>query len=593
MADICGASKIQEFLAAQNQSSSGSPTQKRFEAASKRKILSAARKLYHPIHPWQTRILIIPPGTTEDQFECILEAVDLIAKHGVGIPSRSTVVQYEALSYSWGYPAFTAMVKCNGIDVPVTENLLEALRCLRSSNQERYVWIDAFCINQSDAEERSRQVRDILLIFAKAQRVLVWLGNMSNLELSACHLLASIPETTDTLCSVHGKDCFAENSVLHAALVEIMERPWFRRTWVRQEVFASKELTLQCRGFTVPFKQLVQVLYTRDHRQRLTFRCPEASLKALELLETCHDPLPSDYKYHDRELIHRMVILFGNALFEATDGRDRVYGLLGMLLSSTLTTPSKDSGSVMEEDTLNYTLDYNIPINYAVDYDKSLGEVYQDIILELVRRHKSLKPLHIFRDYTQPSPNMASWVTNLETCRLLGFRTGRRGEIHKWSASTKLSSKLRVRGRQLTVLERRFSADEQHPCGGKDSDRLEVRMEKDLMRYGLANPVSKDRPNAAFLESLSYTAFKTDMITSYDYILASSAARAGDLIVLLNGSDEFACLRKQPSSADEYIFLGPAIWVTSFRMDGNRVREYHWEKDEWGRWERNRLYCLV
>ena len=38
------------------------------------------------------------------------------------------------------------------------------------------LWIDALCINQSDLQERSQQVRFMKLIYEKAKTVYTWLG---------------------------------------------------------------------------------------------------------------------------------------------------------------------------------------------------------------------------------------------------------------------------------------------------------------------------------------------------------------------------------------------------------------------------------
>jgi hypothetical protein len=42
--------------------------------------------------------------------------------------------------------------------------------------QSGFLWIDAICINQSDNEEKSQQVRLMGEIYSKAEVVRVWLG---------------------------------------------------------------------------------------------------------------------------------------------------------------------------------------------------------------------------------------------------------------------------------------------------------------------------------------------------------------------------------------------------------------------------------
>ena len=47
---------------------------------------------------------------------------------------------------------------------------------MRLPHKSRVVWIDAICINQTDIEERSQQVEMMGLIYSKAVRNLIWLG---------------------------------------------------------------------------------------------------------------------------------------------------------------------------------------------------------------------------------------------------------------------------------------------------------------------------------------------------------------------------------------------------------------------------------
>lgn len=92
-----------------------------------------------------------------------------------------------ALSYTWG-PAYVrsseeqaAMnsplsILCDGFEVPVTENLFDALSQLRQISDIKLIWIDAICINQESLEERSLQVLLMGSIYSKAQHVIIWLG---------------------------------------------------------------------------------------------------------------------------------------------------------------------------------------------------------------------------------------------------------------------------------------------------------------------------------------------------------------------------------------------------------------------------------
>lgn len=56
-----------------------------------------------------------------------------------------------------------------------TRNLFGAVKRLRFPNQDRVLWIDALCINQKDAAERSHQVALMAKVYRQAKDVIAWL----------------------------------------------------------------------------------------------------------------------------------------------------------------------------------------------------------------------------------------------------------------------------------------------------------------------------------------------------------------------------------------------------------------------------------
>lgn len=93
---------------------------------------------------------------------------------------------YEALSYTWAddradaeYDSDNEEDHCillEGHYFPVASNLFAALRQLRLPSEERWFWVDAICINQSDLVERSEQVSIMKTIYVGATRVVSWMG---------------------------------------------------------------------------------------------------------------------------------------------------------------------------------------------------------------------------------------------------------------------------------------------------------------------------------------------------------------------------------------------------------------------------------
>jgi hypothetical protein len=92
--------------------------------------------------------------------------------------------QYCAISYVWGNPdKENAVVIEEGGSigtVRVTDSAAPIFERLISRNSSTYYWIDAVCINQGQDPaalvERAAQVQQMHLVYARAEKVIAWLG---------------------------------------------------------------------------------------------------------------------------------------------------------------------------------------------------------------------------------------------------------------------------------------------------------------------------------------------------------------------------------------------------------------------------------
>jgi Heterokaryon incompatibility protein (HET) len=106
---------------------------------------------------------------------------------------------FDALSYTWGSPqspvlsASTTAISwdtadipifCNGKRLFIASNLKDALCMLQKTDwisenvpKQRYIWIDALCIDQTNLSEREAQVSLMGELFRKATTVIAWLGD--------------------------------------------------------------------------------------------------------------------------------------------------------------------------------------------------------------------------------------------------------------------------------------------------------------------------------------------------------------------------------------------------------------------------------
>jgi hypothetical protein len=151
---------------------------------------------------------------------------------------------FAALSYVWGEKSNTRKILVNGQEMQVTRNLEEALRHLSSESKfvaEYKLWIDAICINQSDLEERGRQVSRMRNIYGSAWSVIAWLGEGKSDSSRAIGLVKQLADAdangnAQDLESKLRKNLDCMRVGVWFALQEFMLRPYLTRMWIIQEL---------------------------------------------------------------------------------------------------------------------------------------------------------------------------------------------------------------------------------------------------------------------------------------------------------------------------------------------------------------------
>ncbi|KAI1092962.1 heterokaryon incompatibility protein-domain-containing protein [Rostrohypoxylon terebratum] len=368
---------------------------------------AAAAKLYRSIRSWQTRILRIDPATRFDKpIICTLIVADVIAYEGLGVAEEDgpKEIPYEALSYTWGAPVFSLPIQINGIEFFITENLDSALRYLRLTDSKRYLWVDALCINQFDNREKSVQVGRMFSIYQKARRVVAWNSGWSAEKSSVLStVLANISNNQK-----HSEDCFARFKRLYQFLVKACEPPLFKRTWVRQEAFAARDMVMQFSGLQITWKD-----YERIRDFIASIRGVESESSVVDfadaiylkspfnaIMTLVHEDYQKDRKMRGENypaLVNGPVSLLDALIFSSsfgvTDPRDLVYGILGFT-----TVPISQTGMDISQPTLK------------VDYGRSVSEVYQDVVKYEIARTESLDILD-FAAASHPTPsNIPLWT---------------------------------------------------------------------------------------------------------------------------------------------------------------------------------------
>jgi hypothetical protein len=134
---------------------------------------------------------------------------------------------YEALSYVWGSKQNLKSIILDNQSFDITPNLFSALQHLRDDKFPRVIWVDAVCINQNDTEKES-QIALMAEIYAKASRVVIWLGDSDgNDDPFAAIRLAAQCSTGHSAAGAFNAEVCRQN------IPQLLERPWFQRIWVR------------------------------------------------------------------------------------------------------------------------------------------------------------------------------------------------------------------------------------------------------------------------------------------------------------------------------------------------------------------------
>jgi len=169
--------------------------------------------------PTSIRLLrLLPCGQDAKTLRCELFEYPIRDSDTVSHP-------YETLSYVWGSEDKPRSIIIDNRNLHVTQNLYTALLRLRNHTCSRIIWVDAICIDQENKKEKGSQIPLMAEIYAKASRVVVWLGEA---EGDGDRALEAIRLTGEKSAKSPDAEVFQQ------AIRKLLQRPWFRRIWVRR-----------------------------------------------------------------------------------------------------------------------------------------------------------------------------------------------------------------------------------------------------------------------------------------------------------------------------------------------------------------------
>ncbi|KAJ4347159.1 uncharacterized protein N0V89_011097 [Didymosphaeria variabile] len=331
------------------------------------------------------RTIKLYPGTRDDPLQIEFQL------HQIG---SKIVSPYEAISWVWGNLLDNATLLYNGETITIRQNLEDALRVFRFADRPRLLWADALCINQKDAEEKSRQVAMMGTIYANASGVLIWLGNdhekRAPIAFGEIKMLAdayTLNAGEEEYCrwsdDVNQLDANAWNGIR-----SFFQNDWFNRIWVQQEFGMNANATFYWGASTISRKTM-RAFYrwfseSIDNGNssvvtELKRYSPGSFLTTMRLSETIF----SGFNFlRVLAVSHRLL---------ATDPRDYVYGFL------------------------NYPSARSPPHNNILvtpDYSKTVEEVYFDVMIALIQEPRyGLQALAlVYHTPTTLASETPSWV---------------------------------------------------------------------------------------------------------------------------------------------------------------------------------------
>jgi hypothetical protein len=216
---------------------------------------------YTTIDPFrQIRILELAPGAGNDALQGEFIVVDLHS------PSP-----YIALSHHWDRKLSTDEIIFPHGSFRVSKSVAGALRHLRCALEPRRLWIDSICINQVSKKEKDAQVKIMGEIYRQATSTRVWLGEASRSTgraFSAIQMLAAgVGGPTSKVSSSEWWAHLRDSGILSLsaadrdALNSLVDRGWFDRTWVLQEVALARMVVVHCGQFSCNWQLLENIVY--------------------------------------------------------------------------------------------------------------------------------------------------------------------------------------------------------------------------------------------------------------------------------------------------------------------------------------------
>lgn len=370
----------------------------------------------------EVRVLVLCQGHDDSPVKCSMKIISLYNRDD----------HFNALSYVWGDANDTTTIIVNQLVVAVPKSLAKCLQSLRHYTTSHIqaldqipltIWADAVCINQKDLLERSQQVQMMGDIYSSAKNVVIWLGEGTEYTNYAFDMMNSInfrKGLNDLTTSNRGP--FEEEIMVDVIFKHILcKNKWWQRLWVRQEfVLAMKEPVFCCGCKIITWGHLISCFFSfprswdypdiehkwENCRRKVAGSLDESDANIGIHPIALHRIRKSFQKYRALSFCDLFHYLLRNSV--ATDPRDFVYGLLGLL-------NQQDRDQII--------------LNYELDYMK----IYQQVghLLWKQDTERTLSELLPILNFNTLDNGFPSWVPDFASQPIRGWRDHRAIQARK------------------------------------------------------------------------------------------------------------------------------------------------------------------
>lgn len=267
----------------------------------------------------------------------------------------------------------------------ITPNLRSAIIHLHKTRPEfQAIWIDAICINQDDEDEKSAQVPIMHNIYGHAKSVIAWVGpedkrnenpKLVSEVIDALHMQDKAREGfCGQMLTWTWNESFEEFPAPEHiqnlgfehwfAVRNFLQRPYFQRMWIFQELIVAKEIVITCGKHILDWNDVRNISQAFS-----TFGCDIMTRYSRAGFWAAESNSPhrvafwrDQYQSKPTERLRRQfgpfVLTLNRNDFQCSNGRDMLYAHMGVC---------------------NY--DRIVP-----DYKKPLGQVYMEFWADVLER---------------------------------------------------------------------------------------------------------------------------------------------------------------------------------------------------------------